>query len=97
MINTLTEFEFCNDFQKVRPNQFSYDGLKSLFAYYEELEADTDQRIEFDPIAICCTWSEYKDLDDYNDQNNSDYEFKTLCEDTQVIDIDKEKLIVMNF
>ena len=53
MIKTITEFEFIDGF-KNRPDNFSYDGLKALFEYYEELETDTDQRIEFDPIAICC-------------------------------------------
>ena len=99
MKDTKTEITFCDWFQKSaeRKNQFTYDGLKALFAYYEQFEADTGQEIEFDPIAICCDWTEYEDLDDYNEQNGTDYDFETLCGDTQVIDIDKEKIIVMNF
>ena len=99
MKDTITEFTFCHWFQKSaeRKHQFSYDGLKALFAYYEQFEADTGQEIEFDPIAICCDWTEYEDLDDYNEQNDTDYDFETLCGDTQVIDVDKEKIIVMNF
>ena len=93
----MTEFKFLNEFKKIRPNQFSYEGLQGLFAYYEQFETDNEQEIEFDPIAICCEWSEYKDLDDYNEQNNSDYEWTDLCADTQIIDIDKEKFIAMNF
>ena len=77
MKNTITEFDFCNDFRKVRPNQFSYDGLKALFAWYEQFEADIGEEIEFDPIAICCEWTEYEDLDDYNEQNGTDHDFAT--------------------
>ena len=97
MKDTITEYQFTDWFQEHRPNNFSYDGTKALFDYLEELELDLGEEIEFDPIAICCEWSEYKALDAYNEQNNSDYDFETLCGDTQVIDIDKERLIVMNF
>ena len=99
MKDTMTEFTFCDWFQKSaeRKNQFSYDGLKALFAWYEQFEADIGEEIEFDPIAICCEWTEYADLDDYNEQNGTDHDFATLCADTQVIDVDEEKIIVMNF
>jgi len=33
---------------------FSYDGLNALFDFYEVLEDETGEQIEFDPIAICC-------------------------------------------
>lgn len=101
MINTLTEFEFIDGF-KNRSDNFSYDGLKALFKYYEELEADTDQRIEFDPIAICCDWTEYKDLDEFNENYHGttlsdDYDLITLRNYTQVITVGEDKLIVQNF
>ena len=96
MINTLTEFEFIDGF-KNRSDNFSYDGLKALFKYYEELEADTDQRIEFDPITICCDWEEYKDLDEFNENYSDDYDFEALCEHTQVITVGEDKLIEQKF
>ena len=38
---------------------------------------NTDQRIEFDPIAICCDWEEYKDLDEFKmNINPTDYDFE---------------------
>ena len=92
---TVTEFDFAND--KWIKLHFSNEGAKALYAYLINLEDEMQDEIEFDPIAICCDWTEYEDLDDYNEQNNTDYDFETLCGDTQVIDVDKEKIIVMNF
>ena len=44
-----------------RESQFSYDALKSIFDYYEEIEDATGEEIEFDVIGICCDWTEYDD------------------------------------
>ena len=33
-----------------------------MFEYLEEYEEDTGFKIEFDPIAICCEFSEYADF-----------------------------------
>ena len=54
MIITLTEYDFSIMFNRIRPNHFSYEALGRLFDYYEEL----DEGMEFDPVAICCEWSE---------------------------------------
>jgi hypothetical protein len=39
---------------KYRPDNFSYEGLGALFDYFESMGDD----VEFDPIAICCDFSE---------------------------------------
>ena len=54
MIMMLTVYDFRDMFNRVRPNAFSYEALGTLFEYYEEL----DSTMEFDPVAICCDWSE---------------------------------------
>ena len=59
MIDTVTRHTFIDTFRKLRPENFSYEGLNALFDFYEELEDGTGEQIEFDPIAICCEWSEY--------------------------------------
>ena len=51
---TLNEYKFIDAFNRARPNQFSHEALRALFDYYEEIAPD----MEFDPIAICCEWSE---------------------------------------
>jgi len=59
MKTTLTESEFVNRFRAVRPNQFSIEGLRALFAHIEEMEQSGGDELEFDPIGICCEWTEY--------------------------------------
>jgi hypothetical protein len=56
-INTVSnfrdEFRACG-----RVDQFSYEGLGILYAYFEEYENDTGESVELDVIAICCDFSE---------------------------------------
>ena len=54
MIMTLSVYEFRDLFNQVRPQHFSYEAPGELFEYYEEL----GENVEFDPVAICCEWSE---------------------------------------
>ena len=50
--------EFRDAFQKIRPDNFSYEGLGALFEYLEECERDTGENYELDVIALCCDFSE---------------------------------------
>lgn len=64
IIDTLTESNFCDRMKAIRPGNFTWEGLKALYQYYEDLSNDTEQDIEFDPIALCCEWTEYSDFDE---------------------------------
>jgi hypothetical protein len=57
---TLTQSEFVSRFVAIRPNQFSVEALRALYAYFEECEHEGGDEMEFDPIAICCEWTEYE-------------------------------------
>ena len=46
--------DFINAFQKIRPDNFSYEGLEQLFEYLESYEEDAQEQIELDVIALCC-------------------------------------------
>jgi len=61
MKETVNESRFLDVFRQVRPNQFSRNALVALFEHLEELERDLGEETEFDPIALCCDWTEYKD------------------------------------
>jgi hypothetical protein len=54
MKQTLNKDQFRFAFIEVRPNNFSYEALGMLFDYLEEI----DENMEFDPIAICCDFTE---------------------------------------
>jgi len=58
MKQTVNENMFIEEFQTIRPNQFSYAGLRALFAHLEELET-MGEEMELDVIALCCDYSEY--------------------------------------
>jgi hypothetical protein len=51
---TLNKDQFRFQMDQVRPNQFSYEALGTLFDYFEEI----DENMEFDPIGICCEYAE---------------------------------------
>jgi len=54
MKTTVYFSDFCDYFNKIRPDNFSYRGLRVLFDYLEE----TDDDFELDVIALCCDFSE---------------------------------------
>tara|TARA_R100000664_G_scaffold5452_1_gene10330 strand:+ start:1365 stop:1670 length:306 start_codon:yes stop_codon:yes gene_type:complete len=100
MKDTITIYQFRNWFRSSEgyKNNFSYDGLGALFDYIEELEHDIGEDIEFDPIALCCEYSEYdsfKELkEDYDDIESID----DLHNWTTVIHIpDSDGIIIRQF
>lgn len=56
---TLNFSQFIDNWPESRKDQFSYDALRAIFDYLEEIEAGSGEDIEFDPVAICCDWAEY--------------------------------------
>lgn len=58
MIQTLNKDQFRFQMNQIRPDNFSYEGQGVLFDYFEQLEDDLGEKIEFDPIAICCEYAE---------------------------------------
>jgi hypothetical protein len=58
MKQTLTKDTFRFLFNQIRPDNFSYEGQNELFDYLEQCEECCDSEMEFDPIAICCDFSQ---------------------------------------
>lgn len=46
-------------------HNFSFEGAKALQEYLEQLSDELGEDFEFDPIAWCCEYSEYKDFDEF--------------------------------
>jgi hypothetical protein len=57
---TMNFSQFLDNWYESRKNQFSYEGKKALFEYLENYEEETGEQIEFDCIALCCDYTEYK-------------------------------------
>ena len=51
-------------FRRYREDNFSYMGLDALYDYFDGLEGDIGEQIQFDPIAICSEYSEYDSLEE---------------------------------
>jgi len=83
---------FC-DFQDAfrdydRKENFSYDGLKALFDYLEQYEDDTGKQVELDVIALCCDYTEYGSLEEF-DSEHSSFGFFDDLEDDEEPDFEK--------
>jgi len=92
MKETVTSYRFRDAFKKsdTYKNNFSYEGLHALFEYFEELEDDIGEEIELDVVAICCGYTEYDSLEDFNADYSSDdkvYTMDDIKEETVVIEI----------
>lgn len=99
MKNTINIYEFKKWFEDNRPNNFSYEGLNNLFDYLEEYEESTGEQIEFDPIALCCEYTEYEDLQEFwgNYEKETYPDFDTITDYTQLIIVGKDSFIIQNF
>ena len=57
---TVNSYDFVDAFRTHnRGDQFSYEGLLSLFEHLEQYEEDMGDEIDLDVIALCCDYSEY--------------------------------------
>ena len=104
MKQTINEYQFKDAFQKCRPDNFSCEGLIALYDYLEQYEEDTGQEVELDVIAICCEFTEYEDLKEfqgiyYDDIKGDKYKtLEEIEEETIVIPIEgTEGFIIQDF
>jgi hypothetical protein len=105
MIQQVTWFDFVDAFKKsdTYKDNFSYDGLKALYDYLEQLEEDTGKPIEFDMVALCCDYTEYENIEAISLQYDAmadmdEKEARRYLEDrTTVIDCDNGHIIIQNF
>lgn len=90
--------QFCDAFRDMdRNTNFSYDGKKALFEYLERYEEETGVPVELDVIALCCEYSEYNNLAEYNKERDEVESIEDIEEKTQVIRIDDEAFIIQQF
>ena len=104
MKRTIYFDDFVEAFEEMgRIEHFSREGLKALFDYIEEYEADTGIEIELDVIALCMEFTEYSDFEEFkenysayveehNIQNLDDLEDHTI-----VIRVDEKSFIIQDF
>jgi hypothetical protein len=98
MKSTVNFSEFCDAFHKSERDNFSYEGLRALFDYLEQYEEDCGEEIELDVIALCCDYTEYDNLKEFQDDYGTEYEdIEDIETNTTVIKIDDDKFIIQAF
>ena len=85
----VTESIFINSFLAIRPDNFSYAGLKALYEYFIEMGSE---EMELDVIGICCEFCQYdteeEALEAYDVESMDELGQKTIvleCSDSTVI------------
>jgi hypothetical protein len=99
MKQSVNFYEFCRAFETMNRNeQFSYEGKRALFDYLEQYEEDTGEEIELDVIALCCDYSEYENIAEFQKDYSDEYEtIEDIQDKTTVIPIDDDKFIIQQF
>ena len=89
MKQSVSIINFIDAFEKMRPSNFTYEGLECLYIYLIDYEQDTGEEIELDVIALCCDFSEYKNLEEYRKNYSSINSVKDIQDATTFIPIFK--------
>ena len=97
MKTTINQNDFLDAFKKLRPNNFSYEGLIALYNYLEDYEQGVDEVIELDVIAFCCDYTEYENLEEYKKSYSSINSIDDIQSATTYISIpNTERFITQN-
>ena len=98
MKQSIDKPQFISSFTAIRPDNFSRRGLVALFDYLEDYEESTGEELELDVISLCCEFSEFENLEEFQENYGENYETMGDIEnETTVIRIDSESFIVQNF
>ena len=92
-------YQFERAFKNMdRGDQFSYDGLKALYEYLEEYEESTGENIDLDVIALCCDYTEYDSLKEFQADYGEEYSSLDAIRDTTaLIPVGLESFIIQQF
>lgn len=98
MKRTIGVYDFIDEFRGGQyKNNFSYEGLKALFEYFENYEEETGKEIELDVVAIACDWTEYENLEEIKENYSCIETLEDLYSYTSVIEVDNGDIIIMDF
>ena len=65
MKKTMTQYDIAHELMQDTNAKWSRAGAFALAEYFEELEEDLGESIEFDAVAIRCEFSEYESLQEW--------------------------------
>lgn len=94
MYRHVSKSDFKDAFKRIHFDNFSNEGLDVLYDYLEELDPES----KLDVTAICCKFSEYENLADFQQDFGDKY---TSIEDieakTTVIPLTGDSFIIIDF
>lgn len=100
MKQEITKSSFRDAFRDYgRQDQFSYNGLGALYDWLEQLYDECyENDYELDVIALCCEFTEYENLKDFQSNYGDDYKtMEDIEQETSVIMIDSDSFIIQDF
>jgi hypothetical protein len=98
MKTTIYESDFTHN--PMLEDNFTYHARVALFEHLEQLEDELGEQWDFDPIAIRCDFTEYKNIQEFwQDYDRYTYQCMSDIEDeTAVIYVDNSNsFIIQNF
>ena len=96
MKTTISICDFKDAFEALRPNNFSYKGLESLFEYLEQCEEEDGIEMEFSVNDICCEYTEWSNYEEFAESYPS-IPYDKINEHTTFIDVDGTRFITTIF
>ena len=97
IIQRITEDQFINEFEDIRPNNFSIVGLCALYEWLENMSEDIDKPYELDVIAICCEFTEYASLAEIQANYGAGLTLDDFQYDTIVIELANGGCILQDY
>jgi len=99
MKQTITERMFVDAFDDAnRGSNFSVAGRRALFSFLTDCESNQRGEMALDVIALCCDFSEYQNLEEFQRDYGQDYETLADIErETFVIPVEDESFIIQCF
>ena len=82
MKQEINKSQFVEQFNAIRPDNFSYAGLSAFYDWLEELSEGTGEEYNLDVIALCCEFSEYESARGCVETCGYDCDFST-CDDNE--------------
>jgi hypothetical protein len=97
IIQRNTQDQFINEFEAIRPNNFSIVGLCALYEWLEDMAEDDNKPYELDVIAICCEFTEYDSLDEIKENYGDCLTLDGVYNKTVVIELANGGYILQDY
>ena len=91
MITQVSQTDFIDAFKAIRPDNFTYNGLKTLYAYLEDLADNTGQEHKLNVGDLCSEYLEFKNWAEFEEDFGTDFvDLEKLRDHTIVIPVSEE-------